>query len=145
MTRPHVSSAAAYDGASTCRFDETTIPSLVQASISHVGVNAALADQLERGQSLQQRRADCRSLTDQDERLAAAQALRQHLGVVHVVVPDGDVMAGQQREAGQRPQRVEIVIQNRNPHGAQALLIRKEDPTDVPVTTAFERTSGNRP
>ena len=55
---PQVSSAVAYDGVPACRSDDTTMPSRVQASTSMCGIDAALADQPELRQPLEQRLAD---------------------------------------------------------------------------------------
>ena len=75
-------------------------------------IDAALADQLELGQPLQQRRADLRALADQDQRLGVLQAVGQRIDVLDVVVPDRDVMAVELAEARKRPHRVVIVVEN---------------------------------
>ena len=82
---PHVSSAVAYDGEPACRSDDTTMPSRVQASTSMCGYDAALADQPELRQPLQQRGADRGPLADEHQRLRGGQPLGQ---LVHV----GDVV-----------------------------------------------------
>ena len=60
-----------------------------------VRIDAALADQPELGQALEQRRADLRALADQHQRLGVLQPLGQHVDVLDVVVPDRDVVAGE--------------------------------------------------
>ena len=53
-----------------------------------VGIDAALADQPQAGEALEQRRADPRALADQQQRLTIAQPLGERVGVLHDVVPD---------------------------------------------------------
>ena len=62
-------------------------------------IDAALADQPQLRQPLQQRRADLRALADQHQRLGVAQPLRQRVDVLDVIVPDRDVVAGELAEA----------------------------------------------
>ena len=50
-----------------------------------VRVDAALADQAQVGQALEQRRADLGALADQDERVEALQPLGEAIGVLDVV------------------------------------------------------------
>ena len=78
--------------------------------------DAALADQLQLRQPLQQRRADLRALADQHQRLGVAQPLGELVDVLDVIVPDRDVMAGELAEAIQRPQRVEIIVEDGDLH-----------------------------
>src|SRR6185437_15224402 len=79
-------------------------------------IDAALADEAEIGQALEQGRADLRPLADQHQRLGIAQAPRQRFNVLDVIVPDGDVVPVELGEAGQRAQRVEIVVEYGDPH-----------------------------
>ena len=58
-----------------------------------VRIDAALADQPELRQPLEQRRADLRALADQHQRLGVLQALGERVDVLDVVVPDRDVVA----------------------------------------------------
>ena len=83
-----------------------------------VRIDAALADQPQLRQALEQRRADLRALADQHQRLGVAQALGERVDVLDVIVPDRDVVAVELPEAGQRPQRVEVVVENRDLHRA---------------------------
>ena len=82
-----------------------------------VRIDAALADQPQARQPLEQRRADLRPLADQHQRLGLAQPLGQHIDVLDVVVPDRDLVAGQLLEAAQRAQRVVVVIEDGDFHG----------------------------
>src|SRR5712692_7106216 len=82
-----------------------------------VRVDAALADQPEPGQSLDQRRADLRALADQHQDLGVGEALRQRRDVLDVIVPDRDVVSRKLAEAAKRPYRVVIVVQDRDFHG----------------------------
>src|SRR5580658_2399465 len=89
-----------------------------------MGKDAALADQLELPQALEQRTADFGALADQHQRLGALEPLRQRVGVLDVVVPDRDVVALELVEARERAHRVEIVVENRNFHAAAVRVIR---------------------
>src|SRR6476620_8042257 len=105
------------------------MPSRVQVSISIWGKNAALADQLQLRQPFQQRRADLRPLADQDQSLGLVQAISELVDVLDVVVPDRHVMPGKLAKAVQRPQRVEIVVEDGDLH-------------DFPLLFSPWRTSG---
>ena len=92
-TRPQVSSAVAYDGVSGVlarRHDHAEPRAGVDVDVR---IDAALADQPQLGQPLEQRRADLRALADQHQRLGVVQALGQRVDVLDVVVPDRDVVA----------------------------------------------------
>ena len=80
--------------------DETMMPSLVQVSMSMCGIDAALADQPEIGQPLEQRRADLGALADQHQRLGRLQPRGQRIHVLHVIVPDRDLVPVELAEAG---------------------------------------------
>ena len=69
-------------------------------------IDAALADELELGQALEQGRADLRALAEQHQRFGVAQSPGQRVGVLHVIVPDRDVVAVELAKARQRAQRV---------------------------------------
>src|SRR5258706_15780472 len=79
--------------------------------------DAALADEPERGEALQQWRADLGALADQHQRLGVFQACGQRIGVLDVIVPDGDLVAGELAEGIQRAQRVVIVVEYGYFHG----------------------------
>ena len=77
-------------------------------------IDAALADEPQARQALEQRGADLRALADEDQRLDVAQALGERVDVLDVIVEDGDVERRQLREAGKRAQRVEVVVEDRD-------------------------------
>jgi hypothetical protein len=81
-----------------------------------VRVHAALADEPELRQPLEEGSLDPRPLADEDEHLHIPQALGEGLDVLHVVVPDGDVVRRQLLEARQRAEGVEVVVQDGDLH-----------------------------
>ena len=83
-----------------------------------VRIDAALADQLQLRQPLQQRRADLRALADQHQRFGVAQPLGERIDVLDVIVPDRDVVSRELAEAVEGAQRVEIVVEDGNLHDA---------------------------
>jgi hypothetical protein len=93
-------------------------------------IDAALADQPQLRQSLQQRRADLRALAKQHQSLGVAQPVGQHIDILHVVVPDRHLVPGELAEARQAAQRIEPVVEDRDFHavlpmgGARAVLLR---------------------
>ena len=99
-----------------CWFDDTTTPCLRAGLDVDVGIDAALADELELGQPRQQRRANLGALADEDQRLGVRQALGQDVDVLGMVVPDRDVVAVELSKAGQRPHGVVIVVKNGDFH-----------------------------
>jgi len=78
--------------------------------------DAALADELQPRQTLDQRRADGGSFAEKHQRLGVGQARREHVVVLHVVVVDGDRVAAEPGEAGQRAQGVKPVVEDRDVH-----------------------------
>jgi len=84
--------------------------------------HAALADQQQPRQPLQQRRADLRALADQHQHLGFAQAPGQGIHVLHGVVPDRHVVPRQLAEAGQGAHGVERVVQDSDLHGSLVRL-----------------------
>src|SRR6266403_1130730 len=81
-----------------------------------MGIDAALADQLQLRQPFQQGRADLRALADQHQRLGVAQALGEPVDVLDMVVPDRHLMTGKLAEAIERAQRVEIIVEDGDLH-----------------------------
>src|SRR3954451_1740761 len=81
-------------------------------------IDAALADQFQFRQSLQQGLANLRSLADQHQRFGIAQAFRQRIDVLDVIVPDRDVEPGELAEAVEGAHRVEIIVEDRDFHDA---------------------------
>jgi hypothetical protein len=79
-------------------------------------VDAALADQAEIAQPLQKRSTDLRAFPDEHQCLAIVQPLSELVDILYVIVEDRYVVAEQLVEAVQRAERVEVVVQDRNPH-----------------------------
>jgi hypothetical protein len=110
-----VSSAVEYDGEPARRFEQTVMPRRVHLDVD-VRVDAALADQAQVGQTLEQRRTDLGALADQDERVEVLQPLGEAVGVLDVVCEDRHLVVPEPLEARQRPQRVEPVVEDRDLH-----------------------------
>jgi hypothetical protein len=81
-----------------------------------VRVDAALADQAQLRQPLEQLRADLGALADQDERVEAGEPLGEGINVLDVVGEDRDLVAGKLLEALQRAERVEPIVEDRDLH-----------------------------
>src|SRR5438128_139431 len=81
-----------------------------------VGNDPGLADQPELVQALEQRRADRRALADQHQRLGVLEPSRKRVDVLGVVVPDRHLVAGDPGKARQGPDRVLIVVEDRDVH-----------------------------
>src|SRR6185437_12190369 len=79
-------------------------------------INAALADQLQLRQPLQQRRANLRTLADQHQRLGILQPLSEPGDILDVVVPDRDIVVPQPGEAIEGTYRIEIVVEDGDLH-----------------------------
>ena len=65
---------------------------------------------------VEQRSLDLRPLADENECLSVFQALGKRVGVLHMVIPHFDLMRVQLPETRKRPQRVEVVVENRDLH-----------------------------
>src|SRR5581483_10763050 len=83
-----------------------------------VRINAALADELELGQALEQRLADLRPLADQHQDVGIFQPIGEDVDVLNVVVPDFDIETVELAKTVERSDRVEIVVETGNLHGA---------------------------
>src|ERR1700736_5735689 len=81
-----------------------------------MGIDAALADEFERGQPLKQRRADRRALADQDQYLGVAQTPGKRVVILDVIVPYGHVVSVKLAKAGKRSDCVVIIVQNADFH-----------------------------
>ena len=81
-----------------------------------VRVNAALADEFEIVQAFEQRRANFRSFPDQHQDLGVAEAFGKRVGVLDVVIPDGDFVSRELGEALQGTHAVVVVIQDGDLH-----------------------------
>ena len=90
-----------------------------------VGIDASLADQAQLRQPLEQWGAYLGALADQDERLAVVQPRGELVDVLDVIVEDSHVVSGEPVEAAQGSQRVEVVVQDRNPHAASSLSVSR--------------------
>ena len=90
-----------------------------------VGKDAALADQSEVGKTFEQGSANLGPLPDEHEGLALPQTLGQRVGVLYVIVPDGDLVVGQLLEAGQGPNGVAVVVKNRDAHRMPPWLVER--------------------
>jgi hypothetical protein len=85
-----------------------------------MGKHAALADEPEPGKLLDQRGPDRCALADQRQGLGVLEPRGERVDVLRVVVPDGDLMAGDLGEARERPDRVLVVVEDRDVHGPRA-------------------------
>jgi hypothetical protein len=81
-----------------------------------MGKDAALADQLQFRQPFQQRRSDLRPLPDQHQRFGSVQALGKLVDILDVIVPDRHITPGKLAVTIQRPQRVKIIVEDRDLH-----------------------------
>jgi hypothetical protein len=91
-----------------------------------VRIDAALADQSQLRKALEQRRANLRALPDEHERIEAVEALGERLSVLHVVGEDRDLVTSEPLEARQTTQRIEPIIENRNPHRHEYLYLPQD-------------------
>ena len=81
-----------------------------------VRVDAALADQAQVGQALEERRAYLGPLADQNERVESLQPSGEGVGVLDVVREHRHLVGLESLEARQRPQRVEPIVEDRDLH-----------------------------
>jgi hypothetical protein len=79
-------------------------------------VDAALADEPQRVEAIEQGLAYVRTLANQHERLRVVEASGQRVDILRVIVPDSDLVAVQLAEARESTKGVEVVIQNRDLH-----------------------------
>src|SRR5215813_14100240 len=93
-------------------------------------IDAALADELEPGEAFEQRGLNFRAFADEHQAFDVFQARRERVGVLHVVVPDRNLVALELLEARQHAERIEIIVEDRDLHAP------------APVWT--QRTSGPR-
>src|SRR5262249_27631092 len=85
-----------------------------------VRIDAALADQPQARQPLDQRAGDRGPLPEEHQRLDVGEPPGQRLGLVDVVVPDGHVVPAELREARQGTERIEPVVENRDLHAPRS-------------------------
>src|SRR5262249_36260821 len=81
-----------------------------------VRIDAALADQPEPGQALEQGLPDLRALADQHQRLDVREAPGERVGVLDVVVPHRDIVALEPAEAREGAQGVVVVVEDGDLH-----------------------------
>jgi hypothetical protein len=84
-------------------------------------INAALADQFEPGEPFEQGIANFRALADKHNALGLLQARSKRIAVLHVIVPDRDLMAVQLVETREGAQRVEVIVKNCNLHASRSV------------------------
>ena len=79
-------------------------------------VNAALTDEPQGVEALEQRLTDLRTLANQHEHLSGLKARGEGIDILDVIVPDRHLVPIQFAKALEGTKRVEIVIENRNFH-----------------------------
>ena len=75
-----------------------------------------MADEFEPGQAFEQGGLDCRAFANEHQAFGIFQARRERVGVLHVVVPDRNLVTLKLLKAGKRAQRIEIIVEDRNLH-----------------------------
>ena len=81
-----------------------------------MGIDAALADELQFRQPVEEFPGYLRALPEQHHRIEIAKPFGKSRDILDVVVEDGNVVPCKLRETGQVPQGVEIVVQDRQLH-----------------------------
>ena len=79
-------------------------------------IDAPLADKAQVWKPLNQRGPDLGPLADQDECFCVLQSVGEQIVGLHVIGPDGHVMSVQFLETRQRPERIEIVVEDGDIH-----------------------------
>jgi hypothetical protein len=87
-----------------------------------VRIDAALADELQVLQPLEERRADLGALADEHQRLGVLQPLGELVRVLEVVVPDLYVVLRKLRKDAQRADRVVVIVEDRDLHAHSTLI-----------------------
>jgi hypothetical protein len=87
-----------------------------------VWIDAPLTDQAQSGQAFEQWSLNPGAPSEQHERFGFTEPIRQGIQVLNVVVPDRDFMAVQLLEALQGPERIVMVIQDRDLHCCSPLF-----------------------
>ena len=75
-----------------------------------------MADEFEPGQAIEQGGLDCRAFANEHQAFGIFQARRERVGVLHVVVPDRNLVTLELLEARKRAQRIEIIVKDCNLH-----------------------------
>ena len=81
-----------------------------------VGIDAALGDEPEGRELLEEFGTDLGAFADEDEGFGVAEADGQGVRLLEVVVPDHDLVNGQLLEAGQGAEGVEVVVEDGDLH-----------------------------
>src|SRR6185295_18796727 len=80
-------------------------------------VDAALADEPQGVEALEQRFSDLRTLANQHQNLSVLKTRCECVDILDMIVPDRHLVSVQLAKAPEGTKRVEIVIENRNLHG----------------------------
>src|SRR6266542_4631780 len=86
-----------------------------------VRIDAALADEPQLIEALEQWSSNLRPLADQDQDFGVFQPFRERVEILDAVVPDGDFVACELLKTGKGAQRVVIVVEDGDPHCGNAL------------------------
>jgi len=81
-----------------------------------VRIDAALADEFEPGQAIEQGGLDCRAFANEHQAFGIFQARCEGVGVLDMVVPDRNLVTLELLEAQKRAPRIEIIVKNCNLH-----------------------------
>src|SRR5439155_20848181 len=98
-------------------------------------IDAALADEPQLIEALEQWSSNLRPLADQDQDFGVSQPFRECVEILDVVVPDGDFVACELLETGKGAQRIVIVVEDGDSHGGSALR-RSRKARPVTATTS---------
>jgi hypothetical protein len=109
-----VNSDVARDGVLARRQDDAKPGASVDIDMR---IDATLADQPELPQPLEERRANLRALADQHQDFGIGKPLRERIDILHMIVPDRDVVALELGKARQRSHRVVVVVEDGDFHG----------------------------
>jgi hypothetical protein len=109
-----------------------------------VGVDAALADQAQVRQALEQFRVDPSAFADKHQRFGVAQPGGQFVDVLGVVGPHLHPVPVESAEASQGAQGVEPVVEDRHVHGRAPVLVRS-DPAWSEASSPKSRSSVHSP
>jgi hypothetical protein len=88
-----------------------------------VGIDAPLADEPQLRKPLQEGGSNLGPFPDEDQGVGVDQASRELIQVLYVVCPHGDLVSVELVEARQRPERVEVVVEDRHLHRPAPLSI----------------------
>ena len=101
------------------RSEDTTIPSLVHTSMSMCGYTLRWLIRRRFGSRSRSSTRLLRALPDQHEGLGVVEAVDQLFDVLHVVRPHRDVVVRELRRSDtERPERVEVVVEDQDLHRA---------------------------